>query len=209
MNERDLNAFTDLLMSVGELYNRKLSPSLVSIYWEALKHLDFNAVADALNRHAMNPDTGQFMPKPADVIRMMQGTTVDSAMQAWSKVDKAVRQVGPYQTVVFDDPAIHRVIDDMGGWVQLGAKTDDEWPFVQREFEVRYKGYAIRGGGFEFPRSLTGIADTYNLPRGYAAQEPLLIGQPERAQQVLLKGTTGGIQISSVGQIAQRIGHAN
>lgn len=35
-------------------------------------------------------------------------------MVAWNKVDKAVRQVGAWTSVMFDDALIHRVISDMG-----------------------------------------------------------------------------------------------
>ena len=51
----------------------------------------------------------------ADILRMMQGTSLDSALSAWAKVDKAVRRVGTYETIVFDDEIIHRVIHDMSG----------------------------------------------------------------------------------------------
>jgi len=77
-------------------------------------------------RHLMNPDTGQFLPKPADIVRMLGGRTLDRALMAWAKVDKAVRQIGTYESVVFDDALIHRVLHEMGGWVGMGQKTENE-----------------------------------------------------------------------------------
>lgn len=109
-----------------------------------MKPFDLAAVKDALNRHCVNPDNGQFMPKPADVVKLLQGSSQDGALVAWAKVDRAVRQVGTYSTVVFDDPIIHRVVQDMGGWVALGDKREKEWPFVAKEFENRYRGYPMR-----------------------------------------------------------------
>ena len=67
---------------------------------------DLRAVADALNRHAVNPDNGQFLPKPADIVRLINGNTVDRALVAWSTVERAIRSTGPYQSVVFDSPEI-------------------------------------------------------------------------------------------------------
>jgi len=84
------------------------------------------------------------MPKVADVIKMLQGSTQDSALTAWAKVDKAVRSIGTQMSVAFDDPLIHKVIQDMGGWLGLGQRQEAEWPFVAKEFETRYRGFKAR-----------------------------------------------------------------
>jgi hypothetical protein len=98
----------------------------------------------------VNPDNGQFIPKPADLVKLMQGSTADSAMQAWTKLDFAVRCVGVYASVSFDDPIINVVINDMGGWVKFGTKSVDEWPFVSNEFVKRYRAYKTQNA---LPRS--------------------------------------------------------
>jgi len=59
------------------------------------------------------------MPKPADIIRAIKGNSQTQSLQAWSKVEDAIRLVGPYRSVVFDDLAIHGVLQEMGGWVKL------------------------------------------------------------------------------------------
>ena len=120
METDDFDLFAELLGGVFELYGREASPFAMQVWWEALRPFDFSAIRMAFSRHVQNPDVGQFPPKPADVLRMLGGTTQDKALQAWAKVDKAVRHVGTYQTVVFDDPLIHRVLHDMGGWVEIG-----------------------------------------------------------------------------------------
>lgn len=186
MNERDERAFSTTLMGIGELYGREVSPSLAGIYFESLKQFDIQAIQAAITAHINNPDNGQFFPKPADIVKMIGGSNGDKAMQAWSKVDKAVRQVGTYASVAFDDPIIHRVLQDMGGWVMLGTKKDDEWPFVAREFETRYKGYAMRGEVPDHPRLLYGIAQIHNEPNGHAVEPPRLIGNQEAAKRLML-----------------------
>lgn len=159
------------------------------IYWQGLKDLDLQAVRHALNTHVQNPDTGQFMPKIADVRRMLGGTTQDSALRAWAKIDKAVRHVGSYASVAFDDPLIHRVLHDMGGWVGLSSKSEDEWPFVAKEFENRYRGYAMRNERPEYPPVLTGIAEAENVRRGLRSDPPRLIGDATKAEAVMQGGT--------------------
>src|SRR5690606_26216344 len=113
MIEQDRKAFFKLIADVSAFYGKDFSTFAGNVWWEAMKPFDFAAVADALNRHCVNPDSGQFMPKPADVVKMLQGSTQDSALVAWSKVDRAVRTVGTYRSVTFDDPLIQRVISEM------------------------------------------------------------------------------------------------
>ncbi|GLR26528.1 DUF6475 domain-containing protein [Limnobacter litoralis] len=200
MKPTDFEAFSAMLCAVSEMYGKTVSEFANSLYWNALQNYELNSVRQAFDRHVKNPDTGQWMPKPADLIRMMQGSTQDSSMLAWSKVDKAVRVVGPYQTVTFDDPVIHRVISDMGGWVDICSKTDAEWPFVQREFENRYKGYATRGEIPEHLPSLAGIADAENLKQGHQMQPVTLIGNRRRAESNYRSGSheAGLLQISTL-----------
>ena len=119
MVNSELPEFAKTLLAVADYYGKELSTGVVDLYWQGLREYDLDAVRRALWAHARNPDTGQFMPKIADVAKVMQGRTSDQAAVAWSKVDQAVRRVGTYQCVVFDDPVIHRVIADMGGWVHI------------------------------------------------------------------------------------------
>lgn len=188
MVETDKERFFGLMADVYAFYRQDVSTFALSVWWEGMKSFDFRAVSDALNRHCLNPDNGQFMPKPADIVKLLRGSSQDGALVAWAKVDRAVRSVGTYQSVVFDDPAINAVLQDMGGWVQLGNKTEDEWPFVAREFENRYRGYRNRGE-FEFPKWLPGIAEAQNAQNGQRVAPPVLIGDASRAKQVLLRGT--------------------
>lgn len=204
METDDFDRFAELLGGVFELYGREASPFAMQVWWEALRPFDFSAIRMAFSRHVQNPDVGQFPPKPADVLRMLGGTTQDKALQAWAKVDKAVRHVGTYQTVVFDDPLIHRVLHDMGGWVGLGMKTEDEWPFVQREFENRYRGFSMRSERPEYPRALIGISEAENSRNGKRSDPPRLIGDPTRAQAVLSGGTDRPlIGFSGLAEVAQ------
>lgn len=189
MNQSDFDNFCMVLTSVGELYGKPVGEFAISLWWGALKGYDLKAVQEALSRHVRNPDNGQFMPKPADVVKMMQGSTQDSALSAWAKVDRALRQIGPYQTVAFDDPLIHLVLHEMGGWIGLGNKNDDEWPFVAKEFENRYRGFKARGEVPAYPPKLIGISEAHNAKQGFETTPPMLIGDAVKAQQVMLGGT--------------------
>lgn len=188
MNANDHGAFIALIADVHAFYRRDFSSFGGSVWWQAMQPFDLNAVADALNRHCVNPDSGQFMPMPADVVKMLQGSTQDSALVAWAKVDRAVRSCGTYKSVVFDDPVIHRVIVDMGGWVLVGGKDEKEWPFVGKEFANRYRGYKMRSETPDYLPVLIGIAEAQNNRSGHQSQPPMLIGDASEARRVMLGG---------------------
>jgi hypothetical protein len=196
MKTEDRNTFAKMMIALGEYYNREISDDLMDMYWNGMSHLDISVVREAMNRHMQNPDSGQFMPKVADVIRMTGGSTQDAALIAWSKVDRAIRVVGCYDSVVFDDALIHRVIQDMGGWIGFGNKTEEDWVFVGKEFENRYRGYASRSERPEYPPVLSGMAEAQNLQLGYKAAPPRLIGDPERAKSVYERGNVNTLGIT-------------
>src|SRR5690606_5093902 len=169
MQMTDKPRFVTVLAGVAEYYGRDLSEGVIGLYWQGLKQYDLRAVEKALWDHTQNPDSGQFMPKIADVTRNLQGRTTDQASIAWSKVDGAVRRVGPYQDVAFDDALIHRVIVDMGGWVKLGQITEKDWEFYGNQFRTRYQGYRLRGEIPEYPPVLVGISNSHNRKEGFKA----------------------------------------
>lgn len=170
------------------LYGKTMRDEVANLWFEALKGYDLETVSAALSRHAVNPDNGQFMPRPADVVKLIEGGSDEVALAAWSKVDRAVRQIGTWESVVFDDPLIHYAIANMGGWIALGHKGEDEWPFVRNQFVTLYRGARMRS--FEFPAKLVGIAEAANSSRNVRQAPPRFVGDRAKALAVLERGTT-------------------
>lgn len=189
MQNSDKPKFLMMLSQVADYYRQTIPEGVMNIYWEGLKQYDLAAIEKAFWAHTQQPDTGQFMPKIADVTRFFSGRTTDQAAVAWSKVDKAMRSVGTYNDVVFDDPIIHRVILDMGGWIHIGTKTDKDWTFLQNEFQTRYRGYKISSDVPDYPARLVGIANAQNETQGFELRPPVLIGEQTKAQLVLEGGS--------------------
>lgn len=181
--------FAKTLLGVANYYGKELDKAVIEVYWQGLREYDLQAVQKALWAHTRNPDSGQFMPKIADVCKQLEGRTEDQATAAWSKVDMAVRRVGIYQDVVFDDPLIHRVLSDMGGWTLINSKDDKEWPFVAKEFMTRYRGYRMRGETPEYNPVLVGLANAQNQRSGFRSNPPILVGNEADAVKVLKGGT--------------------
>ena len=188
MQAEDYDDFTAMVSGLADLHNRTLSEWSLALWWGALKLYDFAAVKDALGRQVSNPDNGHFMPMPGDIVKLIKGTTIDAAMGAWAMVDRAVRVIGTHRDVVFDDLLIHRVLTDMGGWVLMGTKTDRDWPFLAKEFETRYRGYAL-GAAPEYPPVLEGIANSQNSMSYRWKEPPMLIGCPRAATAVMQGGS--------------------
>jgi hypothetical protein len=173
--------FALMLTGLSEYYRQEVSKAMAGIYWEGLKQYDIGAIEKAAHAHMQSPDeNGRWFPKISDLAKYLEGSTTDQASLAWSKVDRALRSVGTYADVIFDDPVIHCVLQDMGGWVPLGDKTTDEWPFVAKEFQTRYRGYRMRTSEVTPPRRLTGMANLHNSASGMPLEPARLIGSEEK-----------------------------
>ncbi|MEM7209590.1 MAG: DUF6475 domain-containing protein [Pseudomonadota bacterium] len=187
MQVDEFQSFSELLIDVLSFYGKDVSKFQVGVYWEVLKRYDLASVRSAFSQHAGDPDQGQFAPKPADLVRLIEGSGQDRAQMAWGKVQKALSRVGAYRSVVFDDPAIHAALADMGSWPELCRTNADDLQFRAREFEQRYRGYARRQN-FNYPKKLIGIVGSENGRDGYEHDEPMLIGNSQLALTVMRNG---------------------
>ncbi len=203
MVEEDRIRFLSTVTALSEMYRHELSDSLIELYWRALVPYSIEAIEDAAARYMASPDDIQIMPRPGSLIRLMGGTTKDAALLAWTKVDRAVREVGTYYSVVFDDPMIHRVIADMGGWTRFEHTNDKEWPHVGREFENRYRAYCMNKVESAYPSKLIGVGESYNRQHGYQIQPPRVIGNVEHARLTYAGGSRDAIDTKSAGQLLQ------
>lgn len=194
MTPQDRPQFAQLLTDVLGFYGQTTSAFALSVWWEACKGLDYDAVQRALSRHATDPERGMFAPKPADVVRQVKGTPTDRAARAWSITLDAASRVGAYTDVVFDDPIIHACVEDMGGWVALCRTDTDKLSYLQHRFTEAYRAYSHRGDLTTYPRKLTGdrSPDETYIARGLNPPKPVLIGNAERAQMVLTHGSSAG-----------------
>lgn len=202
MRDDDREDLGAMLAKIMGVYGKQITTGFVDVFFDALSAYDLDSVRRGLNAHVQNPDSGQFPPKPADVVRLVDGTSQDQGMQAWSRVDKAVRRIGPYQSVVFDDAIVHRVMDDMGGWVKLcNTGSEDDYKFQGLEFARRYRAFVIAGGvGDAYPHYLIGMTEAENGRGGFKAPAPLLIGDRAACLAVLRDGAGGRLGITHAGK---------
>ncbi len=87
MKSTDKPGFAINILAIAEIYGKALSPAAIGIYWNALQGYPLADVQRAIERHVNDPASGQFFPKPADLIRHLQPRPEDgghpSADEAW------------------------------------------------------------------------------------------------------------------------------
>ena len=187
MNPTDKAQFVALLRAVAEFYRDTLSPVRLELYWRSLQRYSLAELQRALNAHLIHPDQGMFMPKPADIVRILQGSLIDQAQSAWAKVHKALYQVGSYDSVAFDDALIHSVIDDLGGWVLLCRSPAVSLVGMMKSFVQRYRYYAAHPP-VAYPPHLPGLIELSRAASHSPLPSPTLVGNPVKAQHVLEAG---------------------
>jgi hypothetical protein len=208
MRSSDKPAFVNLITDVLAFYRQDTSPFALQVWWGACERFDLEQVSKALTKHAMDADRGQFSPKPADLVRMLEGTATDRAALAWGKTLEAMQSVGAYTDVVFDDPAIHAVVEDLGGWVKLCRSETKDLGYIQHRFCESHRAYTGRGD-FEFPRLLSGdrSPDSEYAKHGLKPPRPALIGDREKATKVYLNGSQSGKVSITYTPIVERVQH--
>lgn len=207
MQKADFEQFTGIWLATNELYGKQPSDAAVALAFRALIRYDLPDIRRALDAHINDAGDGRFMPKPADLVKHIEGDPESRSMRAWTLVEDSIGRVGPYQSVVFDDPAIMASIEDIGGWMEICKVTDKELPFKRNEFVVRYKGYLNRPPE-RHPQKLVGITEANNgRIEGAPVPEPVLLGSAQKALGVYQSGSTKKRGLITISEAMKSIGH--
>lgn len=194
MTDQDFEAFADVWGQAQEIYNRTVAPGTIELVFNALKQLELEEVRRALTLHIQSPDTGQYPPKPGDVIKFARGDSQSRTLQAWAKVERAIRSVGHYRDVAFDDPLIHAAIERMGGWPKVAmVESEKDLVWLRQRFEAQFRAYAVHKPD-TWPAFLPGVATQQNALIGQHTRGRLpgkdiaIIGNQQRAVRVIEGG---------------------
>lgn len=177
--KNDYEMFAMLLARTAAYFDVSLSMMKIEAYWELLASYPLEEIAEAIVSYCRNPDGGKYFPKASEIIAAIYG---DESLRAWTKVTDAIARIGGYSSVAFDDPLIHAVIRDMGGWRKLCLLDKRQLSFVAKEFRERYRGYVFNPplsypsylpGLFEKPVIMIGDADKASLVIASGSKPPL------------------------------------
>ena len=183
MKNEDKRAFFDLMMAAGEVYGREVTQPMAAIYFSALANVSIEQVQEAMMAHMQNPDSGQFFPKPADLIKQMTGTTKqqdaaieDRAAIAWACIERDIRRIGSYGTLKLDDKQALATVKAMGGWQSICQTETSKMEWKRKEFIRMYETFE-RTPLEALPSSLPGRIELSEVKAaGPVALDKLAIG---------------------------------
>lgn len=148
MINSDKRRFLEMMTGVGEMYGKKISTELLTMYFGALQKYSIDDVYNGLNLHAVDPNHGTFFPKPADIVRNIEKgnqPALDDAQRAemaWTIVYDKIANVGPYKKLQMEDKLAIASVKAIGGWQKLCNSTVDELVWLKKEFVMNYGIYS-------------------------------------------------------------------
>lgn len=161
MTDKDKVGFAEIMSGLAENFGAKLSKPGMSLRFQALKDFSLEQVRAASiailksRKYASMPTIAEFLEYLGDGPAALE----DRALMAATDVLRAVRKVGLYQSVKFEDPVTMAVIERcFGGWVSLCENMESEKWFL-RDFQKYYSVFLrknIKKTGY-----LAGIFDNY------------------------------------------------
>ena len=167
MTDKDFKEFSRALALVAEVYGRDISQALTRLYFECLKPYTLEDVLAALRAHITLPGVnGRFFPKPADIALLIEGDPDTKASMAWHSVCSAIEEHGHYVSIAFDDPVVHMVIQEMGGWLKLCEIKHSELGLKERQFCRLYRYYSLHPKR-DYPAYFVGSIEAENARRGF------------------------------------------
>ncbi len=183
MRPDEFKEFCAVMAAAAETLNQpKLTMLGHRTAFAVLQEYPLEAVKAAIHRHLRE---SPFMPKPADVVRYVEGTADDRGAMAWGHVVRAIRQHGHYESVRFDDPAIHYAIDRMGGWRKLCGMLEDELPFREKDFREHYRR-GEQATWRDVPSRFVGEIELHNTQQGWDGLFPATVEIATKQDKLML-----------------------
>ena len=125
----------DIISNSLSIYNETLTKQSAGVWLASLMRFDIGDIKHAFNVYIQTSERGHFSPKPSDIVNTITGGNADVAKVAWSLVERSIRSIGGDRTVIFQDPLIHKVIYDLGGWAKVcGLETEKDLSFLSHDF---------------------------------------------------------------------------
>ncbi len=161
----NLQEFNIVFKKIVDYYgSSKLTKEKQELYYLALKDLSKEEFLNGFIRMIRDREYTNF-PSIAEIRKYglwLKEEDVEVRIHiAKEKLKQAIKVFGAYQSVAFDDPNIHAVIDSLGGWVKVCIMKEEELEkFITFEFRKIYKVY-LRSS-YNINSRYTGLHDKEN-----------------------------------------------
>lgn len=176
-----LEKMWELLVPLGELYDKEITQTLAGIYHVAFRGYEEAAIRDAMSRHVLR---SKWFPKISELRELIEGSTEGRCAEAWHCLVRTMERVGAYQSVQFEDPAIHAVVRTWGGWSSVCQITEEELRYRQGDFRRLYQRAVEQG--LDGDGHLPGIVEAENRAKGYLDEVPAPVRVGMRAGELLV-----------------------
>jgi len=184
----DLEKFEEIIQVLNETFgnsDRPISDLKMRFYFQTLSDLTI----DQLNNGAVNLaniKTVHTFPTPAEIREAAIGKAEDRAVLAFEDLIMAIQAGGYYRSIVFEDGAIVRCIEAMGGWDQVCDWKVEDREWHRKDFMRLYRTFTDKGA--LPPAKVIGAHEHHNRLNGFekATPEPLKIGA-QKPQLVAVK----------------------
>lgn len=159
MENKKFAAGMSLLM---ELYGRMLTAQVLSFYWEQCKNMSDSDFERCLKNivSTFKPTTQCPFPVPSDFAQAIGVSLQDRARNAVGLVKHAIAVCGAWDSVSFNDEALHAIIVRFGGWGAVCRWSDKDWQINSRAFMEAYESAAR--SGLRGPKYLPGVFEIEN-----------------------------------------------
>lgn len=184
MQKHEEVEFKEILIGLGEYYDKKITESLIKIYWYDLKLLSIEQFKQAASTHRMNTDNGQFFPKTADLMRQINGTSkqIEQSIEsnaeiAWAEIMQCLRVNGSYGGLKIENKQAIASLKSFTTWKDFCTMDVSKQTWAKKEFISMYSTY--ENTPLEMlPSSLPGLVELENHKEKY---------QKNGAQDILTK----------------------
>ncbi|SIO26006.1 DUF6475 domain-containing protein [Halodesulfovibrio marinisediminis] len=185
--ERDV--FLKRFLGLCELFGVAADEFKTELYFRALSGFSAQEVVRGIDRAVTQC---RFFPKPVELLELIQGCPEDIAEVEAGKVVEAVKRVGSWKSVVFDDAVTAAVVEQgFGGWVKLCSDMtarDEKW--FRKDFCRLYVSFARQN--VRVTGALAGQAAIANNAHCNKYLEPVaLVGNAQKAQAIFAAGSKG------------------
>ena len=148
MEKRDGPRFKELLAMISVTYESDFTQTKSLLWWNLFRGYSLRDVEKAVLSHIACPDYGMHMPKPANIMKFISGTTKqleqavdDKAEIAWHVILGEIRRIGSYGSLKMEDKQALAAVQAIGGWKNLCGLTIDKMTWAHKEFIAAYQNY--------------------------------------------------------------------
>ena len=182
-----LAKFQTTFLAMCEMYGKEVSKELTQMYFAVLSGAGISDedLQKAVS-HIMATRKYSSLPLPAEILEHAQGSPEDAALIAIQKLETAMRGVGAYDSVMFDDPVLHALVSTSeGGWPGLCQMPLDDWKFEKQRLVKAYKALSTRGVPQQV-KQLAGISEKDNAGK-FPAWKPTVHQITDKVKPVMLE----------------------